>query len=67
MSMPPLSFDSDPSKITVSPSFTVWSGPALAFAKACEAEKTWKKKMKRKVVKKRVFINITIVVFYSTG
>jgi hypothetical protein len=67
MSIPCGSFDLDPSKITVSPSFTVWAGPALAFAKACDTEKVWKRKMRRKVVKKRVFINITIVVFYSTG
>jgi hypothetical protein len=54
----------DPSKITVSPSRTVWSGPASAIARACEAATVCKKSTKINATKKEVFTCTVILTFY---
>src|SRR5210317_1352721 len=55
----------DPSRTTVSPSRTVWSGPASTrCARACEAATVCKKNTKNSATKKEVFACIVILTSY---
>ena len=57
----------DPSKITVSPSRTAWSGPASANIRACEAATVGKKNTKNNATKKEVFECIVIFTSYPVS